>query len=84
MDAAFLELAALNFRRERNANAIQTALDEWADRAELDARLVEAVQQLDIGSEPRVWEDVVSFGPAAVIGFLYKSQNQDDRRVVFS
>ncbi len=83
MDAAFLELAAQNLRRERNDNAIQTALDEWADRAETDARLVEAAREVDIASEPRVWIDVVSFGPAAVIGFLYKSQT-DDRRVVFS
>jgi hypothetical protein len=78
------QLAADNLRRERDNAAVQTFIDDWADKAELDAALVAAVQEVDVLSEPRTWEDVVSFGPAAVIGFVSKKSPRDDEEVVFS
>lgn len=77
-------LADENLQRERNRAAVQTFIDDWADKAELDATLEAAVHEVDILSEPREWVDVVSFGPAAVIGFVSKKSYRDDEEMVWS
>ncbi len=76
-----VDLADYNMRQGRIAQSFQTSIDDWSERTELEAMLMEAVLEIDIPSEPRQWSDVVSFGPGAVLGFLYKP---DERRMVFS
>ncbi|TLZ49400.1 MAG: hypothetical protein E6K18_08135 [Methanobacteriota archaeon] len=63
--------------------ALQTDLDSWAERAELEQALTAMLPEIDITSEPRNQVDVVSFGPAAVLGFLAK-KGPTDERIIFS
>jgi hypothetical protein len=78
-----VDLANDNIRRERGNAASQTTMDDWQERLELDDILAaEAVKVSDGVSEPRgQWEDVVSYGPAAVIGFLIRKGYRDEPEV---
>jgi len=88
MASELTELAALaaeNVQRERGNESIQTFLDDWADRLEVEARLAQGIAEIDFAGEPRRWKDVVSYGKHAVIGFLVKkSESSTDERTIFS
>ena len=75
-----VDLARENILRERGNEARQTDFDDWAERLDLEARLTAVVAEVDV-SEPRKWEDVVSYGQGAVIGFLIKKGYRDEPEV---
>jgi len=77
------DLANDNLLRERGNESLQTSLDDWTERLEVEAALSVAVSEIDIPSEPRRYVDVVSFGEHAVLGFLVKV-GQADERTIFS
>ena len=78
-----VDLANGNLLRERADAALQTDLDSWAERIELEQALTVMLPEIDIPSEPRNQVDVVSFGPAAMLGFLAK-KGPTDERIIFS
>ena len=79
----FAALAAENILRERDNEAQQTYIDDWAERLEIQQALTEMLPEIDIPSEPRRQVDVVSFGNHAVLGFVSK-RGPADERMIFS
>jgi len=77
------DLANDNLLRERGNGALQTDLDSWVERLEIQQALTEMLPEIDIPSEPRGQVDVVSFGDYAVLGFVAK-RGPSEERTIFS
>jgi hypothetical protein len=76
---ALVSLAGDNLARERSRNALQTTFDDWKERLDLEWQLITTAGEVEIMVEPTDWEDVVSFGENAVLGFLVRT-TRDSRR----